>query len=110
MKNFALLHVSFLLYSLVTVFAKTAAMSGWATPTFFLFAAFEIMTLAVYAVLWQQVLRKFTLMVAYANKGIVIIWNLIWAVVLFRESVTLENVIGGAIVIAGMILVSTDEN
>ncbi|MDR1292984.1 MAG: transporter [Clostridiales Family XIII bacterium] len=106
--SFLLLHVSFLIYSLVIVLSKTAAMQGWLTPTFFLFALFELLTLGFYALLWQQVLGRFKLVTAYANKGVVVVWNLIWAALLFGEQITPENLIGAALVVAGLVVVSSD--
>jgi uncharacterized membrane protein len=106
--DFFLLHVSFLIYSFVIVFSKAAAMNGWLTPYFIMFAVFELLTLGVYALLWQQVLKRFKLVAAYSSKGVVVVWNLIWAAVLFGEQITIENIIGSIFVIAGISIVSAN--
>lgn len=106
--SFLLLHISFLIYSFGSVFAKTAAVSGLLTPRFLLFAFFELLTLCVYALLWQQTLSRFKLTTAFANKGVVVIWNLIWAALLFGERITPENLIGTTLVIVGIVVVSSD--
>ena len=43
-----------------------------------------------------------------ANKGVVVIINLIWSVLLFREVITIYNIIGAAIIIGGIWMVSSD--
>lgn len=106
--SFLLLHISFLIYSFVIVLSKKAAMSGLFTTWFFVFAVFEFLTFGIYALLWQQVLARFKLITAYSSKGVVVIWNLIWAAVLFNEQITIENLVGSAFVVAGIILVSSD--
>ena len=48
------------------------------------------------------------LTVAYANKGITIIWGMIWGAVLFNEAITLKTIIGGAIILVGIFMVVTN--
>ena len=66
-----------------------------------------LVIMAVYAVLWQQILKKLPLNVAYANKAVSVIWGMLWGVLLFKETITLNNIIGAVIVIAGVILMVT---
>jgi uncharacterized membrane protein len=109
-KDYALLHFSFIIYSFVAVLSKTAALQGILSVGFFTFTALELVLLAIYALMWQQCLKRFSLMKAYANKGIVVLWNLTWASVLFNERITLENLFGCAVIILGIMVVSSDEN
>lgn len=104
------MHLSFLVYSFIGVVSKTASAQGFFTPAFFLYAFFVIALLGIYALLWQQVLKKFPLVKAYSNKGVVVIWNLLWAVIFFQESITIENLIGSAVIIFGIMVVSLDDN
>lgn len=106
--NFLFMHVSFLVYSFVGVFSKNVAMQDFFSLMFFIYAVIVIATLGVYALLWQQVLRKFPLVTAYSNKGVVVMWNMLWAFIFFGESITLTNILGGAIIIAGVAVVSSD--
>ena len=99
-----------MVYSFVNVMSKMAAGQGLLTPGFFGFAALELGLLVVYALLWQQVLKKFSLVKAYSNKGVVVIWNLLWAFLIFGEVVTWSNVVGIAVILTGIVLVSSDEN
>ena len=59
-------------------------------------------------ILWQQIIKRFDLSVAYANRSMAILWSLVWAVIFFHERVTINNVLGVLIVLAGTILVNTD--
>ena len=106
--NFIFMHLSFIVYSFVGVLSKTASSKGLFTPTFFLYACFVLAVLVVYALLWQQVLKRFSLVKAYSNKGIVVIWNLLWAVIFFQETITVENILGSAIIVLGIVVVSSD--
>jgi len=106
--SFLLLHVGFFVYSLVTVFAKEAGVHAGMSRLFVVFLVAEVLALGVYALLWQQSLRRFPLTPAYASKGIVVVWNLVWAVVLFHERITAENLLGAVLVIVGIMIVSAD--
>ena len=39
---------------------------------------------------------------AYANKGVVIVWGLVWSVVFFGEKLTVNNFIGASLIIVGI--------
>ena len=108
--NFLFMHLSFIIYSFVGVLSKTASSQGMLTPTFFLYAFFVLAVLGVYALLWQQVLKRFSLVKAYSNKGVVVIWNLLWAFIFFKETITIENIVGSAIIVLGIVVVSSDDN
>lgn len=57
--------------------------------------------------MWQQVLKRVNLNVAYASKAVTLIWNTIWGVVIFHETILWNNILGGVIVLAGVILMVT---
>ena len=109
-KNYLLLHMSFVIYSFVGVFSKTVSQQPLFSLKFFLYAFIVFSILGIYAILWQQILKRFTLVTAYSNKGVVIIWNLIWAVIFFHETITIENIMGSVIIITGIAVVSSDEH
>ena len=74
-----------------------------------LFIAGEFVLLAVYALMWQQALKRFPLIVAMSSKGITVIYGLLWSVLLFKEHITINNIIGAAMVILGIGLVSSND-
>ncbi len=108
-KNYGLLHASFLIYSFVALLSKLTAGKPFFSAEFFSFAALVFISLLVYAFLWQKVLKVFPLVTAYSNKGAVIIWNLIWASLIMGEQITASNLAGSAIIIFGIVVVSSDE-
>lgn len=71
------------------------------------FAA-SIAVMGIFAVLWQQVLRHIELSTAFMFKGMCIIYMLIIVHYLFGEQITLQNIIGSVIIIAGIILYAKD--
>ena len=65
---------------------------------------FGLRVLGVYALLWQQVIVRMPISTAYMFKGTSLIFVLLFSVLLFGEAITLNNVIGAVIIIAGIIL------
>ena len=53
--------------------------------------------------------KKFTLSTAYANKSVYLIWSQVWAVLIFRENLTVNNIIGMLIVFIGVMVVQRYE-
>ncbi len=68
----------------------------------------EVFVLGVYAVLWQQLIGRFQLSIAYANKAMTLLWSLMWSIILFHEDVTAFKVIGVLMVMAGTVILNTD--
>lgn len=106
--NIAFLQISIMVLSLAGIFAKKASLVTFFSVEFFIYYFFILIIMAIYAILWQQVIKKFELSVAYANKGTIIIWTFIWAVVFFQETITVNNIIGALLVIIGIVLVFKD--
>ena len=104
-----LLHVLFFVYSFSTVLSKAAAMEETMSIRFFAFYGGVLFLLGVYAIVWQQLIKKLPLVFAYANKAITIVWGIIWGALLFSERITSGKIIGAAVVIAGIIIFSLGE-
>ena len=62
----------------------------------------------VYAIGWQQVIKRLPLITAYANRAVTIVWGIIWGLLIFNEKLNAGKVIGALIVIAGVILYVTE--
>lgn len=60
--------------------------------------------MGVYALLWQQVIARMPLSTAYLFKGTSLIFVLLFSALLFGEAITTNNLIGSAIIIAGIVL------
>lgn len=106
--SYILLFGSFVIYSFVSVFSKLAATQETLMGTLF-FMGLEVVTLGIYAIAWQQVLKRFSLIKAMSSKGITVIISMLWAVLLFREHITVQNIIGAVLIMIGIGLVSTSD-
>ena len=100
------LQIVIAIYTISTVMAKQASGQPLFSVGFFCFYGAELLILGIYALLWQQMIKKFELSVAYTNRAMALLWSLIWAVVIFKDNITVKNVIGVALVIAGTIIVN----
>lgn len=96
-----------LIYSLTTVISKIVSGYDFLSKEFILFYLLDFGVLGIYAILWQQLLKKFELSIAYANKAMTLLWSLLWSAVLFHEGVTVPKVIGVVLVIAGTIILNS---
>lgn len=102
-KNLCFLHVVLFIYSLISVAAKRASEE---TGINFIFGyCIVLFLLAIYAVLWQQVLKQQLLSVAFANKAVVIIWGIIWGFLLYKETISITKIVGAVIIMVGIIFV-----
>lgn len=107
-KDYLLLHGALLLYSTGSFYSKTAAGKEFLSPGFLFFYGLMLLNLVVYAVLWQQILKRFPLTVAFANKAIVVVWGILWGVLVFHETLTWRMALGALVIIAGVLVVVTD--
>lgn len=108
-KNIIILQVIIMIYTLATVAAKFAAGEEFLSFKFCLFYGLEILILGIYALGWQQIIKKFDISVAYANKAMSLLWSIVWAIIFFKENITINNIVGVIIVIIGTIIVNRDE-
>lgn len=109
-KNIISLQLIIVIYTLSSVVAKYASACELFSFGFVMAYVAEIAILGVYAILWQQIIKKFELSIAYANRAMALLWSMIWAVIFFKEQVTVKNIIGVLVVILGTIIVNWDDN
>ena len=101
---FLALHLLLLLFALTTVLSKLAAGEEFLSLRFCLFFGGEFVLLGVYALGWQQILKRLPLTVAYTNKAVTLVWSLVFGALLFHEKITPRQVIGCALAVAGVLL------
>ena len=94
-------------YSMSGIASKLAAGEKFLSPKFILYYGVIIGLLGVYAIVWQQIIKRVPLTTAYANRAVTIVWGIIWGVLFFHENVTPLKVIGAVIVIVGVVLFAT---
>ena len=68
-ENIILLQAVIVIYTISGVMSKEASKSQGNLIRFLFFFGMEFVILAVYAVLWQQIIKRFELSVAYANRS-----------------------------------------
>lgn len=119
-KDFLMLQIVFLIYSFTSLSQKMASsflpknagstqellqqLLNW---KLILSAGLVVLLLGIYALLWQQVIKRFELSVAYANKAITLFWALIWGIFIFHEEITVGKVAGILLVMIGIYVLNT---
>lgn len=109
-KDFLMLQAVFAVYSISSVVAKFASANEMMSFKFVLFYGLDVLILGIYALLWQQVIKRFELSVAYANKAITLLWALIWGILIFREQISIGKVLGILLVMAGIFILNSGED
>lgn len=95
-----------LLYACVGVCTKMAALQTPMSWAYMLWFVGAVAIIAIYALLWQQVLRRIELSTAYLFKGTTLIFTMLFAALLFGEAITLPNILGSVLIIIGITLLA----
>lgn len=103
-KTLLLLHVMLMVYSLSGICSKYASRQKFLSLKFCLLYGCIIFLLGIYAIAWQQVIKRLALTTAFANKAVTIVWGIIWGLLFFKEQVSVTKIIGALVVIAGVVL------
>nr|WP_296957168.1 EamA family transporter [uncultured Mediterraneibacter sp.] len=109
MKDFLFLHLCILWYTMTSILSKAASRYPFLSFKYLICFAGIFITLGSYAILWQQVIKRFKPSVGYSNKSVSLIWTMFFSALIFNERITLYNIIGAVIIITGVILVAQDE-
>jgi drug/metabolite transporter (DMT)-like permease len=88
--------------------SKKASASEGDVVKFLFWFGMEFVVLAIYAVLWQQVIKRFELSVAYANRSMAVVWSMVWAVIIFHDNITVKNIVGVCLVVIGTLIINTE--
>ena len=99
----ALIGVNFV-YACTGIFTKMASRQEFFSWPYIWWMAGAVGVIGVYALLWQQVLKRIELSLAYMFKGTGMIFGLLIAWSILGEKITLNNMIGAAIIIVGIAL------
>lgn len=103
-KLFSLLHLLLMLYSSGGIFSKLAGAEPFLSWGFCLFYGIVIVLLGIYAIGWQQIIKRMPLTTAFANKAVTIVWGLVWGIVFYQETLTPGKLIGCLLVMSGVVL------
>ena len=107
-KNLLALQGAVILYSFADVAAKLASAHPFLSLRYVLWIGAEVLILGVYALCWQQIIKRVDISVAYSNRAAAVVWTTLWAALLFRETITLRNMVGIGILFAGIWMVNRD--
>lgn len=111
--DFILLQSAVMIYSLSTLAANFASKYDFLSPKYILFFGLDFILLAIYAIFWQQIIKRFQLSIAYANKAMTLMWSMLWNFLILSQKITLWRVVGVLLVVAGVIImnyIAPDEN
>lgn len=103
---YIVLHGCIWLYSLVSILNKVSASYSFLSVEYIGLFTAMIFILLIYAFLWQQIIKKFKISVAYCSKNVTIIWATIYAVVIFGETITPRILVGIGMIVIGLIVIS----
>ncbi len=106
-KYMIILHILLGVYSLTGVASKFAAGEEFMSFKFILFYGLSLLGLFIYAFVWQQIIKHMPLITAYANKGVTVIWGILWGYFIFSEEITARKLIGAVLIVAGIVLIVT---
>ena len=101
-KVFLALQLSLLFSSLSGVASKMAARQTFLSLPFCFYYGLVLLIMVGYAFVWQQILHF-----AYANKGVSLVWGMIWGALFFQEKITWNMILGAAVIFFGIYLVVT---
>ena len=101
---YAALLAANLIYACESVFIKLASAQEPLSFRYFLFMGCAVAVLGVYAVIWQQIIKRIPISEAYMFKGTSLIFVLLISAVFLGESITLFNIIGACMIVSGIYL------
>ena len=109
-KTILALNVLLMFFSLGGIFSKLASKQSFLSLEFILCYGALLFIMFVYAIGWQQIIKRLPLTMAYANRAVTIVWGIIWGLLFFNEKLNVGKIIGAVIVIAGVLLYVTESD
>ena len=104
LKTLLALHLLLMVYSMSGICSKLAANVPFLSFQFCLYYAAIIGLLGVYAIGWQQIIKRLPLTTAFSNKAVTVVWGILLGLLLFDETVTPRQIVGAVIIIVGIVL------
>ena len=99
-KYILLLHILLAVYSMSGIASKYAAQQTFLSGAFCLLYGIVMLLLVFYAVFWQQIIKKMSLITAYANKAVTVVWGIVWGLLFWKITGAVVIVIGVYIVVS----------
>ena len=95
---------TFFIYTSSGVFSKLASQREFLSLGYIAFLGCTVGVLGIYAILWQQIIKRMDVSQAYMFKGTGVIFGLMLAHFVFGEAITPTNIVGAVIIICGITL------
>ncbi len=108
-QSYFLLLGAFIIFSTTGIFMKLASLEEPLSWPFIFYYGCELGAIAIYAVLWQLILKKIPLTIAFMSKSITIVFGLLIAHFIFSESITTNNIIGSLVIISGIVVLGWEK-
>ncbi len=110
-KYILLLHTLLAVYSMSGIASKYAAQQTFLSGAFCLLYGIVMLLLVFYAVFWQQIIKKMSLITAYANKAVTVVWGIVWGLLYFDDPLGFWKITGAVVIVIGVyIVVSSEEH
>lgn len=109
MKTLFALHLLLMVYSMSGICSKLAASTKFLSLEFCFYYGIIILLLGLYAIGWQQIIKRLPLTTAFSNKAITVVWGIVWGCLFFGEGITLNKLVGAAFIIVGVVLYSRSD-
>lgn len=104
-RQFLFLQIIFAWYSCVGIFSKHAAEYSFLSINYLKWYAGVIIVMGVYAILWQQALKRLPLNIAYSSRAVVPIWSMIWGILFWNEKISIGKIFAIFVIVVGVFLV-----
>lgn len=107
--TYILMFFAFFVYSLSGVLSKFASKFEMFSLSYLLCFCGIIVVLGVYAILWQQILKRIELSVAMSYKPVVLAFGTLWAVFFFGETVDVKFLVALALIVTGLVVMGNEK-
>lgn len=101
------------LFSFSGVLMKFAAMTweekGLFNIELYSYIAAYLLLMAMYALFWQRIIKRVALSSAYLCKGMALFWSLLWSALIFRERISIYNMLGIGVIFVGTFMMAVGD-
>jgi len=108
-RDYIFLQASLFVYAICALCEKFTSKLPVMSTKFILGYVFVVALLGVYAILWQQILKRIDLNIAFSNKAVTVIWGFVLGCLVLGETISLKMVVGAILVITGIILLMVND-
>jgi len=93
-----------LLFSVASIFTKIASFKIIGSIEYFIYLGCTALVMLIYAILWQQILKRTDVTLANMFRGTSLLFTLLFSYLIFDECISIRNIVGAVIIVVGIIL------